>query len=84
MILVLEDPTLKAIATRESCSTAQVCIGYALAKGLAVVTKSEKEERMRENLNSINLASKLTNEDVKLIDSLNKNQRLFWDPYLAV
>ena len=84
MIPVLEDPTLKTIATREGCSTAQICIGYALAKGLAVVTKSEKEERMMENLNSINYASKLADEDVKLIDSFNKNQRLFWDPYLAV
>ena len=84
MIPVLEDPTLKTIAIRVGCSTAQVCIGYALAKGLAVITKSEKEERMTENMNSMNFASKLTDEDVKLIDSLNKNQRLFWDPYLAV
>ena len=83
IFVVLDDPTLNTIATRLGCSVAQVCIGYALAKGLAVSTKTEKEERMKENLSSIEVAAKLTHEDVKLIDSLNINQRTFWDPYLV-
>ena len=78
---MLDDPVLNSIATRIGCSVAQVCIAYALAKGLTVVTKTEREERMKENLQSIQVAAKLTNDDVQLIDSLNKNQRKFVDIY---
>ena len=78
---VLEDPVIKKIATRIGCTPAQVCIAFALAKGLAVVTKTEKETRMKENLESIEFAKKLTAEDIQLIDSLNKNLRKFWDVY---
>ena len=53
IFLVLDDPEIRNIATRIGCTTAQLCIGYALAKGLSVVTKTEKESRMRENLDSI-------------------------------
>ena len=56
-----------------------MCIGYALAKGLAVVTKTEKESRMRENLDSIDIARKLTKDDIELIDTANINLRKFWD-----
>ena len=83
MYVVLDDPLLKNIATKIGCTTAQVCIGYALVRGLAVVTKTEKEERMKENLQSIQIAEKITKDDIKLIDTLNKNQRKFWDPYLV-
>jgi len=81
---VLEDAKLKEIATKHQCTVAQVCIGYALAKGVGVVTKTEKEERMKENLQSTMVAGKLTEEDIKEIDQLNKNMRKFWDPYLVL
>ena len=58
-----------------------MCIAFALAKGLAVVTKTEKETRMKENLESIDVAGKLTQEDIQLMDTLNKNLRKFWDVY---
>ena len=79
--IVLQDPVIKSIATRIGCTPAQVCIAFALAKGLAVVTKTEKETRMKENLESINVAGKLTQEDIQLMDTLNKNLRKFWDVY---
>ena len=46
-----------------------------------MVTKTEKETRMKENLESIEVAKKLTAEDIRLIDTLNKNLRKFWDVY---
>ena len=79
--LVLQDPVIKEIASRIGCTPAQVCIAFALAKGLAVVTKTEKETRMKENLDSIEVAKKLTAEDIQLVDTLNKNLRKFWDVY---
>lgn len=78
---LLEDLTLKAIATKKECTVAQVCMAYALQKGVGVVTKTEKEERMKENLSSTKIAGQLTKEDIEEIDLLNKNMRKFWDPY---
>lgn len=78
---LLEDSTLKSIATKKECTVGQLCIGYAIAKGVAVVTKTEKEERMKENLHSTEIAKQLTKEDIKIIDSLNRDMRKFWDPY---
>ena len=43
----------------------QVCIGWALRKHVAVATKTEKEYRMKENLGSIEVASKLTKVEIK-------------------
>ena len=77
----MDDPVLRSISTRIGCSVAQVCIAYALAKGLAVVTKTEKEERMKENLKSIEVSEKLTNDDIQVIDTLQKNQRKYVDIY---
>jgi diketogulonate reductase-like aldo/keto reductase len=78
---LLDDVKLKEIATKHECTAAQVCMGYAIAKGVGVVTKTEKEERMKENLQSTEIAGKLTKEDIQQIDQLNKTLRKFWDPY---
>ena len=80
---LLEDSILRGIAAKYNCTVGQVCIGYAIAKGVAVVTKTEKEERMFENLGSIEIAGRLSKEDIEKIDSLNKNMRKFWNPYLV-
>merc|ERR1712241_1035312 len=45
---LLEDPTLKSIAIRNDCTVAQLCMAYALRKGVGVVTKTENENRMQE------------------------------------
>ena len=77
----MDDPVIKKIAERIGCTGAQVCIGYALAKDVVVVTKTEKAERMKENLDSIKIAKMLSNDDITAIDKLNKNQRNFVDVY---
>ena len=80
---LLEDPTLKSIAIRNDCTVAQLCMAYALRKGVGVVTKTENENRMQENLNSGKTAVILNKEDMEVIGQLNKNMRKFWDPYLV-
>ena len=72
---------IQKIAQRIGCTGAQVCIGYALAKDVVVVTKTEKAERMKENLDSIKIAKMLTNDDITEIDKLDRNQRNFVDVY---
>ena len=81
MIIALDDPVIAEISKKYSISNAQICIGYALAKGLAVVTKTENEARMKNNLQSSELSGELKKEDLDLIDTLNRNQRNHVDIY---
>ena len=76
---VLENETMMKIAKDKGCSVAQVSIGWALSKGVAVSTKTEKEHRMKENLGGANI--KLTAEEMEAIAKLNINQRVFWNAY---
>lgn len=75
---VLNNKTLMDIAAKQGCTVAQVALKWALSKGVAVVTKTENESRMKENLAAENVH--LTTEDVDAIDQLNINQHLFWKP----
>ena len=75
---LLEDEILLNIPKEKECTVAQVALSWALSKGIAVVTKTEKPVRMKENISALNI--KLTDEDIKTIDKLNLNQRLFWNP----
>ena len=56
-----------------------MAIGWAISKGVAISTKTEKEHRMKENLGGT--AVKLQQEDIEAINKLNINQRVFWNPY---
>lgn len=76
---VLEDATLLSMANSLGCTVAQLALAWALAKGVAVVTKTENESRMKENLLATQVT--LTASQIQTIDKLNKNQRLFWNPY---
>ena len=68
-----------SLAQTLNCTVAQLALAWALDKGVAVVTKTENESRMKENLLATQV--KLTASQIQTIDQLNKNQRLFWNPY---
>ena len=55
----------------------QLCIAWALRKRVAVCTKTEKESRMIENLESSKFASALTEEDMEKISTLNISLRKY-------
>ena len=74
---VLKEPVLIEIAARRGCTVGQLCIAWALRKHVAVCTKTEKESRMTENLESLKFASALTEEDMKQIGALNMNLRKY-------
>ena len=73
----MSNETLVEIAKKHDCTPAQVAIGWAIAKGAAVVTKTENEGRMKQNLAIVDL----NQEDVKAIDKLNFNFRVFRNPH---
>ncbi|WP_280516049.1 MULTISPECIES: aldo/keto reductase [Bacillaceae] len=75
---VLEDPAIKEIAEHHSKSSAQVILRWHLQNGIIVIPKSVKEERLRENANIFDF--ELTEEDMRQMNTLNKNQRFGADP----
>ena len=74
---VLNHPVVQSIANTHGRSAAQIVLRWGVQRGTAVIPKTSKIERLREN---IDLASfELTQLEMDTISSLNKNQR-FNDP----
>ncbi|XP_066136958.1 aldo-keto reductase family 1 member C15-like isoform X1 [Saccopteryx bilineata] len=73
--VVLEDPTLNAIAKKHNRSAGQVALRYQVQRGVVVLAKSFNEKRIKENFQVFDF--ELTPEDMKAIDGLNKNYRYF-------
>ena len=74
----LKHPRLTALATKYSKSPAQLMIRWSLQHGLVVIPKSTREERIRENSQVFEF--EISAEDMRLLDSLNEDLRLNWDP----
>ncbi|KAM5172351.1 aldo-keto reductase family 1 member C3-like isoform 2-T2 [Mantella aurantiaca] len=72
---LLEDPILISIGEKYQKSPAQVSIRYILQRGCVAIVKSFNSERMRQNIQVFNF--KLSEEDMRAIDDLNKNLR-YW------
>ena len=76
---VLENEVLVNMARDKDCTVAQIALSWALSKGVGVVTKTEQEKRMKENISAANI--KLNDEEIKAIDAVNIGQRFFNDRY---
>ncbi|CAH0770718.1 unnamed protein product [Bemisia tabaci] len=77
---IMDDPKLKEIAQKYNKSTAQIAIRYQIENGNIVIPKSVTKSRIIENKQVFDF--KLSSEDIKAIDSLNKNERfcaMEWD-----
>ena len=74
----LNDETLKTIAAKHNKSVAQIIIRWLLQKGIVVFPKSVHENRIRENADVFDF--ELINEEIELINSMNKNLRTGPDP----
>lgn len=79
---LLDDPTIGEIATSQNCGPAQVLIAWALARGTAVIPKSTNPKRIEQNLAATKVV--LTQDEVRTIDGLNRDERYvtgeFWCP----
>lgn len=79
--------TITEIAHKNGVTEAKLLLRWCLQHDYAVLTKSTNSERIKENLNLFNF--EISEEDMKSLDSLNKNQAIAWaavglDPMKAV
>merc|ERR1719491_1476891 len=73
----LAEACVLAIAGAHERTPAQVVLRWAVQRGTAIVPKTTKVERLRENIDLFSFT--LTDEEMKSIDGLNKDRR-FNDP----
>jgi D-xylose reductase len=73
----LKEPVINDIAKRLGKSPAQVILRWNLQRGVAVIPKCSKKERILENMSLFDF--ELTDADMEAIKGLNKNLR-FNDP----
>jgi len=74
---VTGEPVVQEIARAQSRTPAQVVLRWAVQRGTAIVPKTTKAERLRENISLFDF--ELTAEEMQKIDELNKDRR-FNDP----
>lgn len=70
------DPVLERIGAKYGKTTAQVMLRWHLQRGIVVIPKSTHKERMAENLNVLDFM--LSDEDMRQIDALDKEQSSFF------
>ncbi|MGB3492272.1 MAG: aldo/keto reductase [Elainellaceae cyanobacterium] len=80
--IVLDDPTIGAIATQHSATPAQVLISWAIHRGTAVIPKSVNPGRIKENLAAAEVT--LTEDDMAAIASLDRHRRYLNGSFWAV
>ncbi|KAM3926625.1 prostaglandin-E(2) 9-reductase-like [Leptodactylus fuscus] len=71
--VLLEDPVLNAIAKKHGRSPAQVAMRHMLQRGIVVLAKSFKAERIKQNLEVFEF--ELTEEEIRTLNGLNQNRR---------
>ncbi|KAM8886901.1 aldo-keto reductase family 1 member A1-A isoform 1-T2 [Spinachia spinachia] len=70
---VLHDPGLVAMAKRHQKTPAQLILRWNVQRGVACIPKSVTPSRIQENLQVFDFS--LSEDDVKLIETLNRNER---------
>ncbi|KAH0510889.1 Prostaglandin-E(2) 9-reductase [Microtus ochrogaster] len=70
---LLEDPILGAMAEKHKKTPALISLRYLLQRGIVVLAKSFNEKRIKENMKVFEF--QLPEEDMAVIDSMNKNYR---------
>lgn len=68
---------LKSIGDKYNKSIAQVILRWLTQRGIVVIPKSVRKERMAENLNIFDF--ELTTEDMNIIHTLDQDKSLFFD-----
>jgi diketogulonate reductase-like aldo/keto reductase len=77
----LDDPKLVGLASRYGKSPAQILIRWSLQRGLIVIPKSARKDRIIENADVFDFS--ISDDDMLVLDSLNENLRTSWDPSTA-
>lgn len=75
---IFDEPLLKEIAKKYNKTIAQIVLRWDLQKGVITIPKSSNKERIKSNSEIFDF--ELSEEDMKLIDSLDRNYRIGADP----
>ncbi len=78
----LQDPRIGKLAASYGKTNAQILIRWSLQKGLVVIPKSVKSERIRENADVFDF--QISDEDMKSMETWNEDFRTCWDPTSVV
>ena len=73
-----DDPRLTAIAGKYSKTARQVTLRHQLQCGVVVIPKSVHKERLQENIAVFDFS--LTDEEMQVLRSMDKNQPLIGNP----
>lgn len=74
---IFNNPVLKEIAAKYNKATGQVILRWLLQRGITVIPKSVHQNRMAENIDVFDF--ELTDDDMKKIAQLDKNESQFFD-----
>jgi diketogulonate reductase-like aldo/keto reductase len=74
---IFENPTLRAVATKHKKSVAQVIVRWLSQRGIVVLSKSVRKERMVENLNALDF--ELSADDMGSVATLDTGTSSFFD-----
>ncbi|PYP08799.1 MAG: 2,5-diketo-D-gluconic acid reductase [Gemmatimonadetes bacterium] len=74
---IFENPTLRAVATKHTKSIAQVILRWVSQRGIVVLSKSVRKERMVENFNVLDF--ELSTDDIAAIATLDTGTSSFFD-----
>jgi diketogulonate reductase-like aldo/keto reductase len=77
----LNDPDLIRIADKRNKSVAQIILRWHLQNGISFIPKSIHPERIKQNADIYDF--KLTTEEMKQMDKVNKNHRISKEPELV-
>ncbi len=74
---IFQNEVLSSIGAKHNKSVAQVILRWLIQRGVVVIPKSVRKERMEENFNIFDF--ELSNDDMKAITLLDTNESLFFD-----
>lgn len=73
---LLDDPVITSAAKKYGKTPAQICLRWALQKDTIVIPKASSEEHLKDNMDIFDW--QISEEDMKEIDDLNKNQSVLF------
>jgi len=79
---VLDNSVIKDLSKKYNKTPAQIAIRWQMDSGVVVIPKSVHEERIKENFGVFDFS--LTEDEVKQINGLDKNKRLFAQDWMGV
>lgn len=74
----LDDPRLAEIARKHGKTPAQILIRWVIEQEVVVIPKSTRRERIAENANVFDFS--LDADDRRVLDGMNEDARVAWDP----